>query len=226
MALLDPPGCVRCGRPLEVAVERCVDCPPVAVTWARSPFLYEGPVRRALMRMKFAGLRSTADAFAPWCVWALARSPPDRPPPAVTGTPVVLTWVPLARGRRRTRGYDQAEALARAIGRITRWPVRRLLERTVETAAQARRPGRERRRALRGAFGIVATPPELVVLVDDVLTSGATAASCAEALRAGGARRVGLVCAARALGGPVPARCYNPRGFQPGSVVARGTFSR
>jgi ComF family protein len=135
----------------------------------------------------------------------------EDPPRLVDGSPgSVVTWVPLARRRKRERGFDQAEALARALA--ARWgvPVLRLLDRVVETGPQARRSGQERRGALRGAFQARARPPPRIVLVDDVLTSGATAASCAEALLEAGASEVGLVTAARSLGGPVPARCRRP----------------
>jgi predicted amidophosphoribosyltransferase len=180
-------------------------------------------VRNALIRLKFAGLRSTAAAVAPWMVWALARSPP-----AVTADPesIAVTWVPLGVARRRARGYDQAEALARAVGKLTGRSVQRMLNRVIETTPQARRSGSARRLALRGAFTATGPVPPAVLLVDDVLTSGATAASCAEALRRAGAREVVALSAARSLGGPVPARCYNPPVSQPGSVVARERFSR
>jgi adenine/guanine phosphoribosyltransferase-like PRPP-binding protein len=80
---------------------------------------------------------------------------------------------------------------------------------------------------LSGAF-VASVPVEgtRVVLIDDVLTSGVTAAECAEVLRRAGAAEVGVLTAARSLGGPIPARCYNPARFPPGSVVARGRFSR
>jgi competence protein ComFC len=223
VAVLLPPGCHRCGRPLEVRVPRCPDCPPFPIGWSRAAFLYEGPVRRALFQLKFAGMRSVAGALAPFMVDALARSPP-RPP---TAGSTLITWVPLGARRKRARGYDQAEALARSVGRLTGWPVARLLERTAETSPQARRPGDERRRALVGAFRArPRSSPRQVLVVDDVLTSGATAADCARALRQAGAEEVGILTAARSLGGPVPARCYNPPGFRPGSVVAREVFSR
>jgi len=209
VTVLGPPGCRRCGRPLEATVDRCADCPPGPVAWARAPFLYEGPVRQALMRLKFAGWRSGAAAFAPWMEEALLDEPPLAPSWRRYSWSVV-TWVPLGRRRRRERGFDQAEALARAVARRLGLPVVRLLERVVETGPQARRSGAERREALRGAFRARARPPPWVVLVDDVLTSGATAGECAQALRIAGAVDVGLVTAARSLGSPVPARCRDP----------------
>lgn len=200
----------------------CSDCPPAPIGWCRSAFLYEGPVRRALFRLKFAGLRSVAEAMAPFMVEALARSPP--PGPSVDRA--ILTWVPLGRRRRRSRGYDQAEALARAVAALTGWRVASLVEREIETSPQARSCGAERRRALAGAFLARAGPPDRVVLVDDVMTTGATAADCARALLEAGAGRVGVLTAARSLRSPVPARCYNSAGFRPGSVVARESFFR
>ncbi|HEY3209210.1 MAG TPA: double zinc ribbon domain-containing protein [Actinomycetota bacterium] len=226
VALLAPPGCRRCGRPLEDWIGMCGDCPPSVIGWSRSAFLYEGPVRSALLRLKFSGLSHVAQAFAPSMVEALARAPP------VGGAggqdePSVVTWVPLGARRRRERGYDQAEVLALAVGALAGWPVRALLRRAVETAPQARRAGPERRRALQGAFAAAGPVQSVrVVLVDDVLTSGATAAECATVLRRAGAAEVGVLTAARSLGGGVPGRCYNPARFPPGSVVARGRSSR
>ena len=226
VALLTTPGCRRCGRPLEDWIGLCGDCPPAVIDWCRSAFLYEGPVRSALMRLKFSGLSQVAEAFAPSMVEALARAPPAG---RATGQDesFLLTWVPLAARRRRERGYDQAEVLALAVRAMTGWPARALLRRAVETAPQARRAGLERRRALRGAF-VAVGPVEAarVVLVDDVLTSGATAAECATVLRGAGAAEVIVLTAARSLGGAIPARCYNPTWFPPGSVVARGRSSR
>jgi predicted amidophosphoribosyltransferase len=206
-----------------VWVETCADCPPREIAWTRSAFLYEGPAREALMKLKFGRLRSVCEGLAPWMLHAVARAPP---PGFALGEEPILTWVPLGRGRRRSRGYDQAEALARSVGELAGWSVRSLLERIVETAPQARRLGGQRRRAVRGAFRARGDPPERVVLVDDVLTSGATAAECARVLKASGVRAMGVLTAARSLGGGVPARCYNPPGLLPGSVVARERFSR
>ena len=197
-------------------MDRCADCPPQPIAWSRSALLYAGPVRAALKRLKFAGWRAAALPFVPAIVEA-ARDAPLR-----TIRPVI-TWVPLGRRRRRTRGFDQAQAIARALSRETGWPVERLLLRTRETDPQARRSASDRRTALAGAFSPVARPPPVVVVVDDVLTTGATAAACAEVLLDAGARTVGLVTLARALGGPVPRRARgsvtSPRATAEASVA-------
>lgn len=210
-------------------MEACGDCPPGPLGWARSAFLYAGPVREALIRLKFGSLRSVSEALAPWMLEALARAPPPGlAPRGLAPDPPILTWVPLGPSRLRARGYDQARALARALAELGGWSLRALLVRVVDTPPQARRGGAERRRALAGAFRAAPgrSVPARVVLVDDVLTSGATAAACARALLAAGAREVGVVTAARALGGGVPPRCYTAAGLRPGSVVARERRSR
>jgi ComF family protein len=203
IGVLDPPGCARCGLPRERDVAFCDDCPAPPVDWIRTAFRYDEPVRRALLSLKFGGARSVADAFVPW----MERRLTERPQGA-TGT--TITWVPLGRRRRRGRGYDQAEVLAAGLARASGLPCVRLLERVRETDPQARRSAAERRRAVAGAFRAVAPAPARVILVDDVLTTGATAAECAGMLRRAGAREVGVLTAARALGGPIMARCYTP----------------
>lgn len=113
----------------------------------------------------------------------------------------IVTWVPLARRRKAERGFDQARVLASVVGGELGLPVRRLLRRRVSSGPQAKRDADARRAAMRGAFEVLdrVAVPASVLLVDDVLTTGATAAACAEALLVRGARRVDLVVAARAL---------------------------
>jgi ComF family protein len=170
---------------------------------ARSAFLFDGPARRAVHRLKFSGWRPVAEALGA----AMAE--------AWEGRADVLTWVPLTRRRRADRGFDQALALARVVGRRLDAPVLPLLRRVSDGGQQARRGGRERRVAVRGAFAARGRAPARVLLVDDVLTTGATAAACAEALARAGAREVSVLTAARAASGAM-ADLYSASGSRPG----------
>jgi ComF family protein len=159
------------------------------VTVARAPFAFEGPARASVHQLKYRGVRGVGRALG---AAMAACSPRDVD---------VVTWVPLTRRRKAERGFDQAKVLARAVARECELPVRGLLRRIVATGPQAKRDAVARRTAMRGSFVVrdrVAMPRH-VLLVDDVLTTGATAAACAEALRDGGAQTVSLLVAARAL---------------------------
>ena len=206
LGAITPPLCARCGRPTNEPVGACRDCPPAEIHSARAPFLYEGPVRKALHRLKFSGWKAVAEALGA----AMAT--------AHEGDVDVVTWVPLGPKRRASRGYDQARALARVAAKHLRLPVAPLMTRITDTAPQARRNAAERREAMRGAFVATARPPPgRVLLVDDVLTTGATAAECARVLlHEGKSTSVSLLTAARAVHGSVPARCYARGGPRPG----------
>jgi ComF family protein len=112
-----------------------------------------------------------------------------------------LEPVPLPAARLRERGYNQAELLARSLGRLLGWPVGAALSRDDARRRQVRLGRNERRENVKGAFharpGSTDGPP--VLLVDDVLTTGATAAACALALRGVQERVTGVVAFARAL---------------------------
>jgi ComF family protein len=170
---------------------------------ARSAFLFDGPARRAVHRLKFSGWRPVAEALGA----AMAE--------AWEGRADVVTWVPLTRRRRADRGFDQALALARVVGRRLDAPVLPLVRRVSDGGQQARRGGTERRVAVRGAFAARGRAPARVLLVDDVLTTGATAAACAEALARAGAREVSVLTAARAASGAM-ADLYSASGSRPG----------
>jgi ComF family protein len=187
---LAPPWCARCGAPSSLDVPACPHCPAAVISRTRAPFLFEGPVRRAVHRLKFAGWRPVAEALgaAMGAVW-------DEPPDAVA-------WVPLSRRRLADRGFDQARALAEEVARGLDAPLVGLLQRVRDAGPQARKGGEARRRAMAGVFEVVADAPAHVLLVDDVLTTGATAAACAEVLLGAGASRVGVLTAARAVSSP------------------------
>jgi predicted amidophosphoribosyltransferase len=108
-----------------------------------------------------------------------------------------VVFVPATRAAVSERGFNTAEELARPLGRTLGLPVRRLLRKTRDTADQAGLGRDERALNLRGAFSS-GTVEGGVVLVDDVLTTGATADACARALLDAGAEGVGVVTFARA----------------------------
>jgi predicted amidophosphoribosyltransferase len=117
LVLLEPPWCCRCGRPTATPAVTCDACPPDPIAVVRAPFLFAGPVRRAVHRLKFSGWRTVAEALAE----AMVRA-------GVPGADVV-TWVPLARKRLAQRGYDQARALAVPVAQRMSLPAARLLRR-------------------------------------------------------------------------------------------------
>ena len=143
MVVLGEPRCERCGAPSPRPVTGCRDCPPGSIAIARAPFAFDGPVRRAVHRLKFGGWRSVADALA----GAMARSWSGEAWPAD-----VIAWVPLSRERLAARGYDQARALARAVAPRVGMPTEGLLRRVGDPGPQARRGGAARREAMRGVF--------------------------------------------------------------------------
>lgn len=112
----------------------------------------------------------------------------------------VVTAVPSTPRVRAERLFDPAAELARAVGRGLGLPYRRLLHKVRETADQTTLGRADRRANLRDAFrAAAASPPERVLLVDDILTTGATADACARALRQIGVAQVDVLTFARAI---------------------------
>lgn len=150
-------------------------------------FVYQWPVDTLLRRFKFNGDLAAGRLLAQLMAYRMA--------PASVGNPVLVP-VPLHVGRLRRRGYDQAAELARPLAAALRLECRFILRRHLATAAQSSLDATARKRNVRGAFQCVAPVPAHVVLVDDVMTTGATLQSAARALRRAGAHRVDAwVCA-------------------------------
>jgi predicted amidophosphoribosyltransferase len=182
------PGCPRCGLPRH---RRNRGCPAAgaafALAWA--PLAYDGVARDLVGALKFRGALPVAKLMAAQLASGL--------PPALRGVDAVVP-VPPHRLRRRRRGFDPAGELARALAERLELPLAPCLRRgggrrQVGAGERARRdPGRL---AVRAA----APPPERVLLVDDVHTTGATLDACARALAAGGSRWIVAATYARTL---------------------------
>jgi ComF family protein len=170
----------------------CMVDPPV-FDWARSAAIYSGAVREAIHAFKFNGKTALARPLAALMLEGCAAGLPAD----VTA----VVPVPLARARERERGYNQAALLAERITDGRGVPLQaRWLARLRDTPAQSDLTAAERRANVRHAFGASpAVRGEHVVLVDDVLTTGATVAECARVLRAAGAAAVGVLTVARVL---------------------------
>ncbi len=158
---------------------------PVGVDACLALLSYEGAGRELVARLKYRNHRAALPGLAR--AMASLVTDPERVE--------VVTWAPTTPERRRQRGFDQAELLARATARHLRRPCRRLLVR-LPGPAQTGRPLAERRGSphFRARLQV---PGSSVLVVDDVITSGATVAAAALALRRAGASSVTALAAAR-----------------------------
>ncbi|MDR0994272.1 MAG: ComF family protein [Verrucomicrobiota bacterium] len=194
------PFCERCGDPVSGAFTssfECAWCRRVhpAFDWARSAVRYQGVVRTCLRSFKYqAGFWLLADVEQ----WLTALW---RTCPASVQTADWVTSVPLYPRRERERGYNQASVLAARLAKKVGIPFRdRVLWRWRPTATQTRLTAAQRAHNVKGVFA-VPRPRRVegarVVLVDDVMTTGATVNECARVLKAAGAASVMVLSAAR-----------------------------
>jgi ComF family protein len=185
--LLQCPICRRVDRPFERAV---------------AYGSYDSELRELIHFLKFNGVRPAANVLGRMLAETFENLEPNLP----TGTVVVIP-VPLFKGKRHERGFNQAELIVRSALRA--YPKRGrfqlasdILLRTRKTHSQIGLTSHQRRENLRGAFA-VAQPSRIsgheVVLVDDVFTTGTTATECARVLRRAGASKVWVATVARTL---------------------------
>jgi ComF family protein len=178
---LEEPTCRRCGVEVEHARSTCACRGRIrSLTRLRSAAAYEGPLEKALHRLKYEGRRPLAKPLALLLAERLA----------VEGlAAAAVAWVPLHRARLRRRGYNQAELLGRELARLCALPVVEGLERVRDTPPQVGLDRIRRRANVNGAFGWRGGELDRrpLLLVDDVATTGATLDACAAVLRAAGA---------------------------------------
>ncbi len=195
---LPHPQCDRCGEPRGGLTEPCRVC----LDWSRelgsvrSAVWLDDRARAAVHQLKYGGWHRVADALAKVMV-----------PVLDSRHEAVLVPIPLSARRRRRRGYNQAEALAQALGCRTGRLVRAdLLSRTRETGTQTALAPEARQANVADAFQVPPPARDLlrrsgfpIILIDDVFTTGATLRSAASALVEGGSKYVGAITFARAL---------------------------
>lgn len=217
---LPEPRCFRCGEPRswpvssgatfddapardadveEESVPGCTGCADwlPAVGRASAPFAFSGTASRLVKALKYGRWRSLAEPMGRSMRASTVTLGAD-------GSESLLVPVPLTRARERERGFNQAALLAEALAHALGWRCAGLLERRPGGRRQARLARHARSENVRDAFSVrrPATCEESVVLVDDVLTTGATAMACAAALREAGFGRVSVVTFARTLRPP------------------------
>ena len=180
-------GCRRALRWLGDAPDAHGDLP----CWA--PLAYDGPARAVVAALKFRGATRVAGTMA---AQVAATAPAGWLDP-----PAALVPVPLHPARRRKRGFNQAAVLAHALAARAGLPVCACLDRAGSRATQMSRGRRDRLTALEGAITLAARPPPgPIVLIDDVMTTGATLTACAQALKEAGAPNLRAITYARTPG--------------------------
>lgn len=211
MLTLYPPKCYFCGSILDEDIPVCQECKENLMltdetNWVQygdqfsccySHCFYDERFKRGFHRYKFGGCCHYSKLFGAWMAARISES--GEPPFEV------MTWVPLHAFRKWKRGYDQAELLAReAASHLGMEPVK-ALRKVRNTAAQSTTASQKQRRknvkdAYRPLTGEI-VKGKRVLLIDDVITTGATLENAAAALRAGGASEVVCMTLARSLHG-------------------------
>ena len=208
MSILFPPKCVLCGKLLEKEeLDLCKECRTDAPEYPNrkeklqfldsfaAVWYYEGSVRKSLLRYKFYNARSFASPYGRLLAMKILETYPEGFD--------VLTWVPVSRLRKFRRGYDQVELLARAVGKELGMTPVPLLKKVRHNRPQSGIHGAEKRRAnVLGAYRELdreAVTGKRILLLDDILTTGATAGEAARVLLTCGAKEVhcAVIAAAR-----------------------------
>jgi len=204
LPLIPFPRCPRCGftrLPELASPDRCGECEPWSEQLRRSEsaFLHEPPAESLVHGLKYRGWTTLAARMGGLMVPAARR---------LASGPALLVPVPLAPARLRERGFNQAQLLAESLARELGWPCVTALIRGRQGRRQVRSGRADRASNVQGAFRVAPSflagagtphgPAQLpIVVVDDVITTGATAGACAAALEAAGFGCSGVVSFAR-----------------------------
>lgn len=197
LKLVTPPWCMKCGKKLMVQAEYCGDCRRTKRAFKQGRALYEyGSVSLSIYRFKYGNRREYAEVYgeqmAEYLGDFIRRVEPDA-----------LIPIPLHRSRKRARGYNQAELLAKAVGRRMGIPVcTDLLVRNKSTSPLKYENPEQRQNNLKKAFIIKQNDVKLkkVIIVDDVYTTGSTMDAASEVLAVAGVQEIYFVALACGVG--------------------------
>lgn len=182
--------CENCGRATNIPTKRCYSCSEEwAIDKARSAFLYEDGGEAIIKKMKYGGKKYIAEILAPYLKSVYVKN---------TFAPDVITYVPMTDRKRKLRGFNQAKLLADSLAKIVDNRSIALLLKTKETEEQKHLDLKERRENLAKCFKVIdkkVVEGKKILLIDDVLTTGATAHAIAKVLKRSGAKSVYLLTA-------------------------------
>lgn len=175
--------CIRCGRHKVGMGDHCDECSqtPVYFYEARSAVNYDTVAKDVVHRLKYGGARYLVKPITQFMLDVLLLS---------DWSVDCVTFVPMHKKRERKRGYNQAKLIALELCDHIDAPCYALLEKSAETVNQAKLDRNERLENLNGAFKTTGDMPERILLVDDVMTTGATLNECARTLKKAGAKTV------------------------------------
>lgn len=203
ISALFPKRCIFCKKTVKPSLNVCPECfgklsfnkneiSPEAYNKHEfdccvSPFFYEGLVREGIIAYKFRARENSAEAFAEFLEKTVRNQYDIK-------NIVCVTAVPLSRAEKAKRGYNQSEIFAKKLAKKLAIPYSETLIKIKDIKPQRTLGKKERHENVKGAFEAKDTVKGTVLLCDDIITTGATLDSCAEALKKVGAEKV--LCAA------------------------------
>lgn len=181
--------CAHCGRSTIAPIAFCDECTGYewALDEARSPFYYAPPADVLVKKEKYSNRRYVAEIFEPFLSAYLVKYFSDAD---------FITFVPMTKKARKNRGYNQSELLAKRVSEKTNYPLLDVIEKTIPTQRQAKLNRTERLNNLKSSFKVrnkALVEKQRIVIIDDVITTGATGETIASELKKAGAEKVYLL---------------------------------
>lgn len=192
LPIIDKGYCNHCGRELKVASEYCSTCKGkmISVDKGRSVFTYAEPIDKLIKDLKYFGKRYIVEMLGEYLANAYLKNYFNAD---------FIVYIPMTKESRKARGFNQSELLARELSKRVGVPTIDLLEKTKQTSRQAKLGKEERLKNLKGSFKVKdkkLVKDKVVLIVDDVSTTGATSEVVAEILKKSGAKTVYLLTVA------------------------------